>query len=150
MMNFREGFRRLYILFGAIALMAGAASIVKDLPDEDSIHWRYLPRLREDIAPQIASETWRVDLGTMSTGEYIANYCNGTLVYGQGADQKEIKPSKFYCTSITNEIAELPKKRMEALLYGVGYLLAGLAGLIGFYVIVRWIVNGFFPKRQAG
>jgi len=41
----------------------------------------------------------------------------------------------------------LPSEQRTEILYGVGYLIAGLAGLITVYFTGRWIFNGFSPKK---
>ncbi len=146
-MNIREGFKRLYLLFGAVGLVIGAIAIVKDLPNKDGIDSRFSYSVRTNAAEQIGQKSWEIDQGGMSDKEYVDAYCNNTLRYGKGADQKTITPQMALCDMYKFELSELPREQLKEGLFGLGYLALGFLGLLAFYLTCRWVVNGFFPKE---
>ena len=146
-MNIREGVKRIYLLFGAISLVVGAIAIAKDLPTKSSIDSKYSYSVRGEAAAQIGQKTWEIDQGQMSGKEYIDAYCNNTLRYGRGADQRTISPNMALCDMYKFDLSELPKQQFKEALFGLGYLALGFIGLFSVFLACRWIVNGFFPKK---
>jgi len=79
-MNFREGFRRLYVLFGAFAMLFGASHIYKSIPDEAGVTRAFYYFAKEDVVRQTNLDPWRVTPAHMSNAQFLSSYCQGTLV----------------------------------------------------------------------
>lgn len=148
-MNFREGFRRLYVLFSVIALLFGAGSIFKDLPSEENVHWLYLSQAKEEVAEQLGINSYGVSLGTLSNGEFLNKYCRGDLVYSKGEIETKLIANKGTCNSINQQINDLPHDIAKHIGLGLLYLILGALGLLLVYLVGRWIFNGFFPQKTG-
>lgn len=147
-MNFREGVKRIYLIFSFCVLLVPIAAYWDGFPTKERIDNETLWTVEADIASQIGIKSWEMPKIEESAAQFIGRYCSGKLVY--------TKPSLPDVNISQNAaICEAHKGKKDFFLVeqakwvGMVVLVTALTaiGLIAAFLLSRWVLNGFLSKK---
>lgn len=147
-MDFREGVKRIYIIFSLCILVVPTASYWDEFPSKDRIDRETSWKIESEVALQIGVKSWEMPKIDMPNAEFIGRYCSGKLVFTK-SETPDVKISE------NAVICETHKERRDSFWVeqakwgGWVALVTALTaiGLLAAFLLIRWVFNGFFPAK---